>query len=101
MFGTSKEKINEFIESLKRPKDKKAKSECQCKDGGFDFTVEISIEKFLGVEVSQADYMIMLSQPYLIERIIYTVGFQDKNHAASLHHQQKSCIRMKMNRITK
>ena len=78
IFRTSNDKINEFIESLKRPKEKKAKSEYLCKDGEFDFIVEKSIEKILGVDVSQVDDMIMLRQPHLIERIISTVGFQDK-----------------------
>lgn len=49
IFGTSKERIKEFVDLLKQPKDKKL---CKYKDGGFDFTVESSIEKFLGVEVS-------------------------------------------------
>ena len=40
IFGTSREKINEFTESLKRPKDKKVKNNCKHESGGFDFTAE-------------------------------------------------------------
>ena len=63
--------------------------------------VESSLEKFLEVEASQEDVMIMSRQPHLIERSIYTLGFKTNKHAASLHHLQKSCMRMKMNRIAK
>ena len=75
IFGTSKEKIKDFIDSLKRPKDKKPS---KYKDGGFDFTIESSIEKFLGVEVSWQGETTMLRQPHLMERIIAAVGFEDK-----------------------
>ena len=78
IFGTSKEKITEFIESLKRPKNETAKKYYKHKDGGFDFTTEKSIEKFLGVEVSRSDNKVLLRQPLLIERIIAAVGFVDK-----------------------
>ena len=76
IFGTSKEKINEFIESLKRAKDKKEKSGYLRKNSGFYFTVKKIIEKFLGVGVSQVDIMIILRKPNLIERTISTVLFQ-------------------------
>ena len=75
IFGTSKEKIKDFIDSLKRPKDKKPSKH---KDGGFDFTIESSIEKFIGVEVSWQGETAMLRQPHLMERIIAAVGFEDK-----------------------
>lgn len=78
IFGTSKEKINEFVESLKRPESKKEKEAHQLKDKGFDFAVESSIEKFLGAEVSQRGNIATLRQPHLIERIIETVGFHNK-----------------------
>ena len=78
IFGTSKEKINEFVKSLERPKSAAAKKNYRYKDGGFDFTVETSIEKFLGVEVSKVENTVTLRQPLLIERIIKAVGFEDK-----------------------
>ena len=52
IFRILKEKIAEFIESLKYPKNKTAKKNYKYKDDGFDFTVEASIEKFLSIEVS-------------------------------------------------
>ena len=78
VFGTSKEKINEFTESLKRPKDEKSKKNYEHEDGGFDFITLKSIEKFLGVEVSQSESTITLRQQLLIECIITVIGFQDK-----------------------
>ena len=38
----------------------------------------MSIEKFLGVEVSRSDDKVLLRQPLLIERIIAAVEFDDK-----------------------
>ena len=78
IFVTSKEKTNEFVESLKIPKDKKSKSAYQHKYSGFDYAFERSTEHFLWVDVSQAEDMIMLRKPHLMERIVVTVLFQEK-----------------------
>ena len=78
IFRTSREKINEFIKSLEKPKSAAAKKNYRFKNGGFDFIVETSIEKFLGVEVSQGENIVTLRQLLLIERIIKAVGFENK-----------------------
>jgi len=78
IFRTSKAKINKFLESLKRLRNKKEKKQYLYKDKGFDFTVESSIEKFLRVEILQRDNIVMLRQQHLIKRIISTVGFENK-----------------------
>ena len=76
IFGISKELIYEFVQSLKRP-DPKDRNKYPYSDGGFDFTTEDSIEKFLGVEVSKHGNTITLRQPLLIDRIIEAVGFDN------------------------
>ena len=76
MFGKSNEKIIELVESLNRTKNDMDR--CKCNDGEFNLTVEKYIEKILGVDVSQWDNNVARMQSNLIERIIQTVGFHDK-----------------------
>ena len=58
--------------SHSRGQNIKTNSKCQFKDGVLDFAVESYIEKFLGVNVSQVDDVIILRQLHLTERIIAT-----------------------------
>ena len=73
VLGTSKELIENFAMSLRRP-DKKAKSKIEQHDDGFDFTVEDSIKKFLGVETHGSQGKVSMRQLYLIDRIVDSVG---------------------------
>ena len=83
IFGASKEKINEFTESLKRPKDEKSKKNYKNEEGGFDFTAKKSIAKFLVTKTSQSENIVTLRQPFLIELIVTAIGFQDKKCIAN------------------
>ena len=65
-----------------RRTDRKTKKNHQQFDDGFDFTVEDSIEKFLGVEMCRSENKVCMRQPHLIERIIDAVEIYNK-HADS------------------
>ena len=76
IFSTWKELIYDFVESLKWS-NSKDKYKYPYSNGGFDFTTEDLIEKFLGVEVSKHGSTIMLRQLLLIDWIIEAVGFDN------------------------
>ena len=55
MFGASQEKIDAFVESLKRA-DPKLKEIYVCQDGGFDFAVENPLKDFLSQKFTKKAY---------------------------------------------
>ena len=80
VFGKNKLVIDNFINSLKKPKDDG--QNYPYPDKGFDFTEEGSVEAFLGVKIHRTGDVIKISQPLLIERIVKAIGF-DPNEVST------------------
>ena len=77
LFGTRKEPIETFLQSMKNAKRKDGSFLLE--DKGLEFTKEGGIESFLGVNIERDGEFVKTLQLLLIERILRELDFHVSN----------------------